>query len=66
MWSDGRRYEGEFFEDDKEGDGVLIFPDGTKYIGTWKKDKEHGEGTMIPSNSDYSTKGVWSDGKNVK
>jgi len=27
-WPDGRKYEGEYFEDKKEGYGVFSWPDG--------------------------------------
>ncbi len=39
-------YEGEFFQDKKEGFGVLI-KDGCRYEINWKNDKMHGEGKAI-------------------
>lgn len=38
-WSDGRRYEGEYIEDKKQGHGVFFWPDGRKYIGDWYNGK---------------------------
>jgi len=38
-WKDGRRYEGEYVEDKKEGKGTFSWPDGKKYIGGWKNGK---------------------------
>ena len=35
-WADGRKYEGEYFDDKKEGHGVFFWPDGRKYDGYWK------------------------------
>jgi hypothetical protein len=32
-WSDGRRYEGSYIDDKKEGQGMFEWPDGRKYIG---------------------------------
>ena len=30
---DGRKYEGEYINDQKNGQGTFEWPDGTKYIG---------------------------------
>lgn len=50
-WSDGRRYEGNYVDDKKEGHGVFEWyffnlltiylnrPDGRKYIGNWVNGK---------------------------
>ena len=38
-WNDGRSYNGEFFEDKKQGFGIFTWPDGRKYIGNWDKGK---------------------------
>jgi len=35
MWSDGRKYTGEYFEDKKHGPGVFEWADGRKYEGSW-------------------------------
>jgi len=39
VWPDGRKYEGDYFEDKKHGYGILTFADGKKYKGGW----EHGK-----------------------
>jgi len=38
-WKDGKRYEGEYRLDLKEGQGKFIWPDGKKYEGGWKEGK---------------------------
>jgi hypothetical protein len=38
-WSDGRRYEGDFKNGKKDGEGNFEWPNGTKYIGSWRADK---------------------------
>ena len=43
-WPDGRRYEGEYTDDKKEGTGTFYWPDGRKYEGGWKNGKQHGLG----------------------
>ena len=40
------KYDGDWKEDQKGGDGSLTFKDGTKYIGEFKKDKFNGKGKM--------------------
>ena len=43
-WPDGRKYEGEYSDDRKEGYGVYTWPDGRVYDGQWHAGKQHGEG----------------------
>ncbi len=35
-WPDGRRYEGNYYEDQKTGHGVFNWTDGRMYDGFWK------------------------------
>lgn len=44
-WSDGRKYEGEYVNDKKEGCGEFSWPDGRAYKGSWKNGKQDGKGT---------------------
>ena len=34
-WMDGRKYEGEYCNDNKHGRGIFSWPDGRKYDGQW-------------------------------
>ena len=34
-WKDGRKYEGEYKNDKKDGHGIYIWADGRKYDGQW-------------------------------
>jgi hypothetical protein len=43
-WPDGRKYEGDYLDDKKEGFGVFYWPDGRMYKGQWANGKQHGEG----------------------
>ena len=45
-WPDGRKYEGEYKDDKKDGEGIYTWPDGKKYDGGWKDSKQHGEATF--------------------
>lgn len=38
-WRDGKKYEGNFVNDKREGQGTFIWADGRKYIGEWKAGK---------------------------
>ena len=38
-WKDGRRYEGEYKYDKKDGFGKYIWVDGRRYEGFWKNGK---------------------------
>ena len=38
-WPDGRRYEGEYNGDKKEGYGKFFWPDGRQYAGLWMNGK---------------------------
>ena len=70
-WSDGRRYEGQYSDDKKEGLGTFEWyilsikiyrPDGRKYIGKWLNGKQHGKGSYITPNG-QRREGIWKDGK---
>ena len=37
--NDGKRYEGQYFDDKKEGQGTFYWPDGRQYKGQWKYDQ---------------------------
>ena len=43
-WPDGRKFEGNYENDRKEGHGVYTWPDGRVYDGQWHAGKQHGEG----------------------
>jgi len=38
-WPDGRKYDGNYVEDKKEGRGKFTWPDGKEYDGEWKDGK---------------------------
>lgn len=63
-WSDGRRYEGEYNNDKKEGYGIYTWADGRRYQGYWLNGKQHGKGKYI-SNEGVIKWGNWDDGKRI-
>ena len=45
-WSNGNYYLGEFFNDERNGNGEMRWVDDSTYIGEWSKGKRHGWGTL--------------------
>ena len=66
IWSDEKKYEGEYREDKKEGFGVFEWADGRKFRGQWKNGKQDGEGEFYSPKSQKWRKGIWKDGKKIK
>jgi hypothetical protein len=61
-YEDGSRYEGEWQDEKRQGQGVWTRPDGTVYAGEWKNDKPDGQGTLTrPDGLKYT--GGWREGK---
>lgn len=53
VWSDGSRYEGDWFQDLQHGFGVYVGagPLGVRYEGEWKEGKRHGAGVESYGNT---------------
>ncbi len=64
-WADGRRYDGDYFDDRKQGFGVFTWPDGRRYEGSWLNGKQHGIG-MYHTSKGEAKKGEWSEGKRLR
>ena len=64
-WADGRRYEGEYENDKKQGQGIFYWADGRKYVGTWKDGQQHGQGDYYQKNGQKKL-GEWVEGKRVR
>ena len=47
-WPDGSVYEGNFYDNKRNGNGRIIYPDQTIYNGGWVNDAAHGYGDRIP------------------
>jgi len=51
-YPDGRRYEGEYKDNKRDGYGIMTYQDGglykegSRYEGEWKNDKRDGQGVM--------------------
>ncbi len=44
LQASGGKYEGEYVNDVKNGNGTYIYPNGDKYVGQWKDGKKNGRG----------------------
>lgn len=42
----GAKYQGEFKDGNRHGQGTFTFPDGSKYDGGWSRDTLNGQGTF--------------------
>ena len=66
-YPDGRLYEGDFKNNQRNGFGVMIYQDGGKYSegsryeGGWRDDKRHGKGVMIYPNDSRRLIGEFRD-----
>ena len=65
-WPDGRQYEGEFYNDVKQGQGTFQWADGRIYSGQWFKGKQHGQGVITSQQNGDPRMGLWQEGKRVK
>ncbi|CEM31032.1 unnamed protein product [Vitrella brassicaformis CCMP3155] len=57
------RYEGQFFEDTMQGNGVMHFVDGSRYEGEFAADRIDGLGVFRWPNGQSTYEGMWKDGK---
>mmetsp|Transcript_20951 Transcript_20951/g.20033 ORF Transcript_20951/g.20033 Transcript_20951/m.20033 type:complete len:99 (+) Transcript_20951:771-1067(+) len=64
-WADGRKYDGFYNDDLKEGYGVYTWPDGRKYDGYWLAGKQHGEGRFT-NGKGKSRLGLWENGQKIR
>ena len=63
-WPDGRKYEGDYKNDHKEGQGKFEWPNGRIYEGEWKLGKMDGQGTYTSEKGKVRV-GIWQDGKRI-
>ena len=56
---DDSRYEGEYFENRKEGHGKFYFTSGNIYDGEWKAGKQDGMGVLMDKLQRELKKGRW-------
>ena len=47
VWSNGERYEGQFFDDYMSGAGVHYYSDGSHYSGSFSDNRRNGYGVLL-------------------
>jgi hypothetical protein len=68
-WPDGRSYEGNYLNDEKDGHGIFCLANGSKYIGNWKHGVPDGIGFLTPPPSlktEKPLKAEWVNGHRVR
>ena len=58
----GNRYEGEFRDGVRWGEGSLVWADGDRYEGGWRNDTMHGQGTLTEADG-HRYEGGFRDGE---
>lgn len=66
IWNDGRKYEGDYKDDKKNGFGIYQWADGRRYMGYWNKGKQHGLGKYQVPGEKLPKYGLWEDGKRIR
>ena len=66
-YPDGRRYEGEYKDNKRDGYGIMTYQDGgfyqegSRYEGEWKNDKRNGQGVMTYLDDGRSLEGEFKE-----
>ncbi len=74
VWPDGRKYEGEYRNDKKNGYGLYVWADGRRYQGWWHNRKQFGLGVYVAKNGTATLAcdpveikhGLWENGRRIK
>lgn len=61
-FENGDTYEGEFYDNCRDGFGTYLWVNGDKYIGSWVMDQTHGKGSLMWADGDTYI-GDWYNGE---
>ena len=64
-YPNGRRYEGFYKLDKRQGYGIYMMPDQQTYSGAWYEGKQHGYGCTYNSSGNELKYGLWNQGKKI-
>jgi hypothetical protein len=70
QWPDGKRYEGFFSRDKRQGFGIFTTPDPNSnglntYSGAWMNGKQHGYGCNYSSTMKEPKFSIWREGERI-
>lgn len=60
-YSDGAVYEGEWYNDQRSGKGILSLANGNRYEGLWERDMKNGEGKFLYLDKGQVYTGSWKE-----
>ena len=60
-YADGSVYEGEWYNNQRCGKGILSLANGNRYEGMWERDMKNGEGKYLYLNKGQVYTGQWED-----
>ncbi|KAG8453172.1 hypothetical protein GDO86_004841 [Hymenochirus boettgeri] len=63
MYPDGSKYEGDWVDDQRQGQGVYTYPNGDTYSGDWLSHQRHGQGMYTYADTGSKYIGTWVNGK---
>ena len=55
----GRKYVGEFRDNNFDGQGIYYYEDGSKYVGKFKGGMKSGYGTKYNKDGEIENQGQW-------
>ena len=64
-WPNGKKYDGEFLNDKKDGYGVFTWENGRQYLGYWHQGYKNGVGMYVNEEGEENI-GLWQDGYQIK
>lgn len=59
FYRDRSIYVGDWKDQKREGEGLMVYSDGSKYEGGFKADMRHGIGDFVELGSLSPLKGIW-------
>ena len=60
-YADGSVYEGEWYNDQRNGKGLLKLVDNNRYEGSWERDMKNGPGKFLYLDRGQVYTGCWKD-----
>ena len=59
QYADGTIYEGEWHQENRHGQGILLMPNSDRYEGMWYNDLKEGPGKFVYRSKRQIYEGEW-------